>query len=785
MAGQIGQFASLKEGFFACANEHGHFKTGDPDSVRSLADFLGLDEEIVQARIDEIDADHNGPLTTRAGSLHTEPYPPTHTPVVPRCRAASVAYTGRGLWGTSIALEGPPSLNGKAFLPKPTQPSFWGGALCPGLAQPFLGRFWPALRPMSLNYFRQSHAPARKLWGSWRRAGLTQWELRTHPFRKVWIVASKARPAFWVGAARHRLARPLHAVCACISQRGAPIGRRAADHNGFVTFAEFAPWADRHTRNVLLGLAGVALKSRWQEGMPSYWTTTPAMKDTTEEMLSPGGFGARRGLPLGIYSQRQLDQANSLIDLAKFGKWTNLIESLTLRRDLLNVRPPYREYGIIHQAAYFGGAEAVGVLRQLVALEADVHVLTMTGRTALDVAVLRGSHLAVAYLEPLTSPHQLDARRREESAHAILDATKMARWEELFQKLQLCPDLVNARPEPREYAALHKAAFRGDVVVLQRLVDEFKADVCLRSKSGQTALQVAIASEKHQASTYLDSVMPTVHLHDEFVTFPEQVCVRVTDPEMLSRWFQALLQDVHKSHNNWTRDRRRATDGEVEDKSTPVPQSYEFVAAFRNENAALWRTYQINREIVKERCEHNASFQKWVPWTASGTKTVTRQGRLDFELEARANDWFLFHASIPEALRGIARTGFKMANVAKGADSTGGGLYGEGTYIPGSIAKVDEYARKRVALGAEFGGCRTAALCRVIGGRHFYTYSDIEQSDKSQFNLGALQGECHSTVGDRLKLKNTFREYVVYDGSHAYLEYIIYYKRLGIDEKYC
>ncbi|CAE8622177.1 unnamed protein product, partial [Polarella glacialis] len=515
------------------ANEHGHFKTGDPDSVRSLADFLGLDAEIVQARIDEIDA----------------------------------------------------------------------------------------------------------------------------------------------------------------------------DHNGFVTFAEFALWADRHTRNVPLGLAGVAPKSRRQEGMPSYWTTTPAMKDTAEEELSPGGSGARRGLPPGIYSQEQLDQANSLIDLAKFGKWTTLMESLTLRR--ISSMSGRRTESM---AAYFGGKEAVGVLRQLVALEADVH----------------GS----------PSHHRINknARQREESAHAILDATKMARWEELFQKLQLCPDLVNARPEPREYAALHQAAFHGDVAVLQRLVDEFKADVCLRSKSGQ---------------------------------------------------FQALLQDVHKSHNNWTRDRRRATDGEVEDESTPVPQGYEFVAAFRNENAALWRTYQINREIVKGRCEHNASFQQWVPWTASGTKTVTLQGRLDFELEAGANEWFLFHASIPEALRGIARTGFKMANVAKGADSTGGGLYGEGTYFSDSITKVDEYARKRVALGAEFEGCRTAALCRVIGGRHFYTDSDIEQSDKSQFKLGALQGEYHSTAGDRLKLKNIFREYVVYDGSHAYLEYIIYYKRLGIDEKYC
>jgi hypothetical protein len=100
-----------------------------------------------------------------------------------------------------------------------------------------------------------------------------------------------------------------------------------------------------------------------------------------------------------------------------------------------------------------------------------------------------------------------------------------------------------------------------------------------------------------------------------------------------------------------------------------------------------------------------------------------------------------------------------------------------------SITKVDEYARRRIDTG-EFEGCRTAALCRVIGGRHLYADREVKQEDKAKFVEHIFSGKYHSTVGDRLKLKNTFREYVVYDASHAYLEYIIYYKRLGISEQY-
>jgi len=72
----------------------------------------------------------------------------------------------------------------------------------------------------------------------------------------------------------------------------------------------------------------------------------------------------------------------------------------------------------------------------------------------------------------------------------------------------------------------------------------------------------------------------------------------------------------------------------------------------------------------------------------------------------------------------------------------------------------------------------------VVGGRHYYTDKDVADKDKPKFAHRVLEGHYNSTVGDRLKLKNSFREYVVYDASATYLEYIIYYKRKGVPKNH-
>eukprot|EP00490_Sorites_sp_Unknown_P028312 CAMPEP_0114675654 /NCGR_PEP_ID=MMETSP0191-20121206/48203_1 /TAXON_ID=126664 /ORGANISM="Sorites sp." /LENGTH=125 /DNA_ID=CAMNT_0001945371 /DNA_START=31 /DNA_END=408 /DNA_ORIENTATION=- len=120
-----------------------------------------------------------------------------------------------------------------------------------------------------------------------------------------------------------------------------------------------------------------------------------------------------------------------------------------------------------------------------------------------------------------------------------------------------------------------------------------------------------------------------------------------------------------------------------------------------------------------------------------------------------------------------------MSKLGSGGTTGGGGLYGGGTYFGDSITKADEYARRKVENG-RFKGCRAVAICRVLGGRYYYVDKDVEEKDKPEFPKRVLEGHYNSTVGDRYKLKNTFREYVAYDAASTYLEYILYYRRKGV-----
>jgi hypothetical protein len=312
---------------------------------------------------------------------------------------------------------------------------------------------------------------------------------------------------------------------------------------------------------------------------------------------------------------------------------------------------------------------------------------------------------------------------------------------------------------------------------LRRLIEDFKANVKLLSKDGLTPLKVATEAKKEAAAKYLEACTPNVNLEDDFVTYPDQEFVKVEDESALEH-FRSLLSKTHKSSCNWTRDRDMASGTLV--CPTPVPTGYELVGVVRNENPALWRIYQVYREVVKIHCAKptkEAPWKAWKPITADGIDWS------NFGYCTEANEWPLFHASLPEALNAIARKGFTMAKLGSGGTTGSGGLYGDGTYFGDCITKADEYARRKVEKG-EFKGCRAAAICRVVGGRHYYTDQDVADKDKPKFAKRVLEDHFDSTVGDRLKLKNTFREYVVYDSSATYLEYIIYYKRKGVPKKH-
>ena len=64
-------------------------------------------------------------------------------------------------------------------------------------------------------------------------------------------------------------------------------------------------------------------------------------------------------------------------------------------------------------------------------------------------------------------------------------------------------------------------------------------------------------------------------------------------------------------------------------------------------------------------------------------------------------------------------------------------------------------------------------LCRVCLGKAYYTTKrDPRCGDYVK------SGDYDSTLGDRAKSVNTFREFVVYDADQVYPEYVVLYSRI-------
>jgi len=582
------------------------------------------------------------------------------------------------------------------------------------------------------------------------------------------------------------------------------------DENGMVSFAEFALWADKHTMGVPLGLQ-VPHKSEWRKGIPKHWTSLPA------EEAAP--VVPCRAAFIKADDKLRVEKADDICELAKWTMWEEMFALIEASPGCVNVRPEGRRFGVIHQAAFWGDP---AVVRRLVESAADANLPARGGETALDVAKERSRMEVVEYLSSLGPAGGV----RLAMAHPAIDAAKRGNWDELYKLLETKPDLINLRPEVREYGILHQAAFHGDVGVVRRLVEDFRADVWQLTRDGKTASQVArereertrqaadkasdnaadkaadnaadkvvdneadnaadvsptgeeevAAAEAAAVARYLEACSPTIDLSDDFVSYPPQQFVLVEDSDLLSR-FQGMFTITHKPKDNWTRDRKMASG--FLDPKTPVPSEYQVFGAIRNEHAACWRTYAVCKEVTRQECAKPPmeGVPEWSPWEPQTMRAPAHWDDLD--LDPKANEWLLLHGSTPEALEATARTGFNLAKVGSGG-TTGGALYGDGTYFADSITKADEYARGRVAETyrfPEFRGCRAVAVCRVLGGRHYYTAADVQDCDKAKFQERIFEGHYGSTVGDRVKLKNTFMEYVVYNAAAVYLEYVVFYRRM-------
>lgn len=61
----------------------------------------------------------------------------------------------------------------------------------------------------------------------------------------------------------------------------------------------------------------------------------------------------------------------------------------------------------------------------------------------------------------------------------------------MFTALDVWKALVNVRPEVREYGVLHQAVYAGKQDVALKLVEVYGANLALRTRSGETVVQIA------------------------------------------------------------------------------------------------------------------------------------------------------------------------------------------------------------------------------------------------------------------------------------------------------
>ncbi|CAE8677137.1 unnamed protein product [Polarella glacialis] len=135
---------------------------------------------------------------------------------------------------------------------------------------------------------------------------------------------------------------------------------------------------------------------------------------------------------------------------------------------------------------------------------------------------------------------------------------------------------------------------------------------------------------------------------------------------------------------------------------------------------------------------------------------------------AQANEHWLWHGTTSAGADGIAEGDFRIDF----SGSNAGTLFGNGIYLAEASSKSDEYT-----MPDGMDGLRTLLLCKASLGRVLYV--DEHNPDTDRLVAACRPGAgFHSVLGDRAKIRGTYREFVAYDENQVYPAFICEYERI-------
>jgi len=198
-------------------------------------------------------------------------------------------------------------------------------------------------------------------------------------------------------------------------------------------------------------------------------------------------------------------------------------------------------------------------------------------------------------------------------------------------------------------------------------------------------------------------------------------------------------------------------------KDGKVPNRLVLVHAQVVQNEQNWVKYMARKQRIKA----EIAAKPLNPHAGEKLTAVTMisQGICKLpQLDSTVQEVWLWHGTTQGGAEGITSEDFRINLAGSGA----GTLYGRGIYLAEMCSKSDEYTKEE---GAE----HYILLCRATLGRVFY--NDEVKPNPNALEDCCLHGEYHSVLGDREKIRGTYREIMVYDDDQVYPEYIIRYRR--------
>lgn len=202
-----------------------------------------------------------------------------------------------------------------------------------------------------------------------------------------------------------------------------------------------------------------------------------------------------------------------------------------------------------------------------------------------------------------------------------------------------------------------------------------------------------------------------------------------------------------------TRDRARGSE---------MPKSLNVLKVQRIEDRNMWVRYQSAKQGLSNRRGRCVPISELSPGGQVKTSAVTVDNGLDYHL----NEAYFWHGTTPEGAAGVSEDGFKLSM----AGSHAGTMFGRGAYLAECSSKSDEYAHEGSSI---YAGIYALVLCRAVCGQMFYT----ERSDIPAIERAIASGQCDSVLGDRENAVGTYREFVIFDASLIYPEFVVLYQR--------